>query len=221
MIHPIVSKSTPITLLGGGDVTSDTLTEALTHAPILVACDGGAKFALQNNVQPVAVIGDMDSIDAESRERIGEDKLFLVAEQDTTDFEKALLGCEAPLMLGVGFTGARLDHELAAFSALVNYDSKNVILLGAEDVVFRAPRTLFLDLPLGMRFSLFPMGQVTGTSEGLRWPINGLAFEPGGRIGTSNEVTSPVQLTFDTPNMLVILPRAALSAVIEALYTSV
>ncbi|MEY8096147.1 thiamine diphosphokinase [Falsihalocynthiibacter sp. S25ZX9] len=220
MFHPIVSKSTPITLLGGGEVTSDTLSEALTRAPILVACDGGAKFALENNVQPVAVIGDMDSIDAVSREKIGAERLFLVTEQDTTDFEKALLRCEAPIMLGVGFTGARLDHELAAFNALVHHDSKTVILLGGEDVVFRAPKSLRIDLPIGSRFSLFPMGHVRGTSEGLRWPINGLEFEPCGRIGTSNEVSGPVTLTFDAPHMLVILPRSALKVAMDALYSA-
>ncbi|AML49939.1 thiamine diphosphokinase [Falsihalocynthiibacter arcticus] len=220
MFPPIVSKSTPITLLGGGEVTLDTLSEALTLAPTLVACDGGVKFALENNTQPVAVIGDMDSIDAGSRAEIGADRLFEVAEQDTTDFEKALLRCEAPLMLGVGFTGARLDHELAAFSALAKHDSKVVILIGGEDVVFRAPKTLRLDLSIGTRFSLFPMGNLRGTSEGLRWPIDGVEFAPHGRIGTSNEVSGPVILTFDAPHMLVILPREALRSVMDALYSA-
>lgn len=220
MFHPIVSSPSPITLLGGGEVTLDTLSEALTRASILVACDGGAKFALDNNVQPVAVIGDMDSIDADSRAKIAEERLFLVTEQDTTDFEKALMRCEAPLMLGVGFTGARLDHELAAFNALVNHDSKSVILIGSEDVVFRAPKSLRLDLPVGSRFSLFPMGEVRGTSHGLRWPIDGLEFAPWSRIGTSNEVSGPVSLTFDAPHMLVILPRTALEPVINALYSA-
>lgn len=216
----IVSNTAPITLIGGGEVTPDSLTEALSHAPILVACDGGAKFALENNAEPVAVIGDMDSIDAASRAAMGPDRLFFVDDQNTTDFDKALSRCEAPLILGVGFTGARLDHELAAFSALVRYDSQRVVLIGAEDLVFLAPKQLRLKLAIGSRISLFPMGPVHGTSEGLRWTIDGLEFAPDKRIGTSNEVSGPVSLNFDALNMLVIVPRSALAEVIDALYVA-
>ncbi len=61
------------------------------------------------------------------------------------------------------------------------------------------------------------MAPVTGQSEGLRWPIDGLAFAPNGRVGTSNAVTGPVALRFDGDGMLVILPRTALPQVIKAL----
>ena len=41
------------------------------------------------------------------------------------------------------------------------------------------------------------MGEVTGESQGLRWPLQGLDFAPGGVIGTSNEVSSArVRLRF-------------------------
>ena len=58
---------------------------------------------------------------------------------------------------------------------------------------------------------------MTGRSQGLRWPIDGLDFAPSGRIGTSNEVTGPVVLVFDGPGMLVITPREALEQVSAAL----
>lgn len=217
---PIVSELKPVTLIGGGEVTPDTLTEALTHAPFLVACDGGAKFALDNNVMPRTVIGDMDSITAETKAQIDPSKLHFIPDQDTTDFEKALLECKAPLFLGVGFLGGRLDHQLAAMTALVTFDSHAIVLIGQEDIVFLSPNTLKLELKLGTRVSLFPMGEVSGTSKGLRWAIDPIAFSPNGRIGTSNEAIGDVVLTFDKREMLVILPRACLSLVIDALYTA-
>ena len=49
-------------------------------------------------------------------------------------------------------------------------------------------------------------------------PIDGLQFETGGQSGTSNRASAAkVQLRFDGPGMLVILPRARLDAAISAL----
>ncbi|MDE0590143.1 thiamine diphosphokinase [Halocynthiibacter sp. C4] len=217
MDRAIVSKTKAITLVGGGDADSAMLEEAQKFAPTLVACDGGAGFVLKNKGNPEAVIGDMDSIDARTKAAIAPDRLHFVAEQDTTDFEKALLRIEAPLILGVGFLGGRLDHELAVLHALVKYDSPKVILLGREDIAFVAPERIALDLPIGSRLSLFPLGPVSGVSEGLEWPIKGLSFDPLSKIGTSNRVTGPVELSFSNRAMLLILPRAGLSAVIDAL----
>jgi thiamine pyrophosphokinase len=107
---------------------------------------------------------------------------------------------------------------------------QTVVLLAEDEVIFRAPPRLVLDLAAGTRVSLFPMGACTGRSTGLRWPIDGLNFAPGGRIGTSNEVAAaaeaagpeggpdsgPVVLEIDGP-MLVLLPKAHLAAVLSAL----
>jgi thiamine pyrophosphokinase len=48
-------------------------------------------------------------------------------------------------------------------------------------------------------------------SEGLRWPVAGLAMTPDGRIGTSNlALGGPVRIGFNAPKVLVILPLAQL-----------
>jgi thiamine pyrophosphokinase len=91
-------------------------------------------------------------------------------------------------------------------------------VIAGRDVIFAAPRSLALRLPVGERISLFPMAAITGRSAGLRWPINGLTLAPDSRIGTSNEVQeAQVTLDFDSDGMLVILPRGNLRAVIAAL----
>lgn len=118
------------------------------------------------------------------------------------------------MILGVGFLGARLDHQLAALHTLVAYTQQPCVLLGAHDLAFAAPPEIALDLATGSRLSLFPLAPVTGRSEGLEWPIDGLAFTPSGRIGTSNRVTGPVRLAFDAPGMIVLTPPEALDAVL-------
>ena len=212
----IVHAQTPVTLVGAGAVSAQDIEEIFTIAPCLVAADGGAGVLLEHGYMPEAVIGDFDSLPQFATETLTPDRLFHVGEQDSTDFEKCLLRIDAPLILALGFTGYRLDHELAVMSVLVRYPAKPCLVIGSHDVVFHAPRHLALDLEPGSRFSLFPMGRVTGRSEGLRWPIAGLDFAPDGRVGTSNEVTGPVRLEFDGDGMLVLVPRAALGAVIKA-----
>lgn len=216
--RPNLTFASPVTLLGGGALAAGDLALALGHAPALVAADGGADAALAQGEMPRAVIGDMDSLSAEARARIPADRLIAVAEQTSTDFEKALSRIDAPLTLAVGFTGRRTDHELAAYHGLLRHSDRRCVLLAASDVVCLAPPDLTLDLPEAMRVSLFPMAPVKGHSEGLEWPIDGLDFAPTTRIGTSNRVRGgPVRLRFDAPHMLLILPREALPRLRDAL----
>jgi thiamine pyrophosphokinase len=218
MTSHIVQTNEMVTLLGGGETGPGDLAEALSHAPVLVAADGGADRALAEGIMPRAVIGDFDSLSDEARQVIPGDRLHEIPEQETTDFDKCLRMVEAPLMLGVGFMGKRLDHKLAALAGLVRAPGRRCILIGPNDIAFLCPPQLRLELEPGSRFSLFPMGPVRGESRGLTWPIGGIDFLPGGRIGTSNQVEEGVvELTMEAPLMLVILPRASLGAAISGL----
>jgi thiamine pyrophosphokinase len=218
MNSPIVQSTRGVTLAGGGPISARDLKFALARAPVAVAADSGADRLLRLGVVPEAVIGDMDSISARARAEIPVELQHLVAEQQTTDFDKALRLIDAPLVLALGFAGARLDHGLAAFSTLIAQAERRCILIGPQDVAFAAPPRLELELQPGEPLSLFPMAQVTGRSEGLEWPIAGLKFAPDGLIGTSNRVAARrVVLNFDRRGMLVILPRRWLDAAIKAL----
>ena len=214
----LLKVSEGVTLVGGGKVTRVAVNEALTLAPRLVAADGGADRALAFGHPPELVIGDLDSISSAARAALPPSSVHRIADQDTTDFEKCLALVAAPLILAVGFAGPRLDHALAVWNALVRERHPRTIVIGPHDIVFAAPPELTLPLRADTRVSLFPMAPVTGESRGLAWPIGGLAFDPAGRVGTSNRATGPVTLAFDRPGMLVILPRAALRPAAAALW---
>jgi len=206
-----------VTLLGGGALGAGDLAAALAVAPRLVAADGGAMAALDAGLMPEAVYGDMDSLTPDARARIAPDRIHEIPEQDSTDFDKALRHVHAPIIVAAGFTGHRVDHELAVYHVLFARRDLRCIVLGARDLVVHAPPELTLELPAGTRVSLFPLDLVTGRSAGLEWLIDGLAFHPRSRIGTSNRSTgAPVRLAFDAPGMLLILPRAALAQVAAA-----
>lgn len=217
MRTPIVSSNEPVSLIGGGKVGESDLELALGYAPQLVAADGGAAAALKAGYDPVAVIGDFDSLSPDDRARIPPERLFPIPEQDDTDFEKALCRIDAPLVLAVGFLGGRVDHQLAVFNTLVRYPDRPCVLLGKHEVIFLAPPLLDLPLTAGDIVSLFPMAPVRGQSDGLQWPIDGLDLAPDGRVGTSNRALGALRLRMDGPGLLVIVPRRALGGVMQAI----
>ncbi|WP_233270542.1 thiamine diphosphokinase [Chachezhania sediminis] len=208
----------PVTLIGGGSVSDDDIALALARAPLLVAADGGAGPALAAGHVPHAVIGDFDSLSPDLLAQIPEDRRFHIAEQDSTDFDKALRSTQTPLVLAVGFLGRRLDHQLAALNVLVRHADRACILIGRSEIVLHLPPKFGIALDAGDPVSLFPMQPVTGRSTGLDWPIDGLHFAPGARIGTSNRASGgTVDIAMDGPGMVAMFPRAALDAAIRSL----
>lgn len=214
---PVVVSGRPVTLVGGGQVRAWDLRECLFHGPRLVAADGGADQILSLGRKPEVVIGDMDSISPEGRAALSPESLHPVAEQESTDFEKCLTRIQAPLLLALGVTGQRVDHALSVFNTLMRFPDRRALLVSEDDVVTLAPPSIEIQLVTETRVSLFPMGRVCGQSSGLFWPISGIDFAPGGRIGTSNRAVGPVRLTFSDPAMLLILPRATLPVLVNAL----
>jgi len=213
----LVNCAQGVTLVGGGNAPLADVKAALALAPMLVAADGGANALADLGHVPSAIIGDMDSLRDDLR-RDWAHLMHPIAEQDSTDFDKCLRSIAAPFVLGVGFSGARLDHTLSAMTALVRHGRSRVVLLSEQDICFLAPPALTLPVGIGARVSLFPMGPVTGTSQGLFWPIDGIPFTPAGIIGTSNKAdAAQVTLHMDAPCMLVMLERPMLAAALDAL----
>jgi thiamine pyrophosphokinase len=115
----IVNALGGVTLIAGGAVATRDLIAARRFAPILVAADGGADHVLKRGMIPDAVIGDFDSLSQSAQDRIPKDRLHRIAEQETTDFDKALRSIRAGFVIGLGCLGGRVDHSLAGLNALV------------------------------------------------------------------------------------------------------
>jgi thiamine pyrophosphokinase len=192
-----------------------------SHPANIVAADGGAHHVVAAGRIPDAVIGDFDSL-AGLQGDLPPDRLHHIPEQDSTDFEKALSRIRAPLVLGLAFMGARLDHQLAAFHGLIRCAHQPCLLVGENQIAFLAPPDITLELAADSLVSLFPLTRVQATSQGLVWPLDGLDLRPGGVIGTSNrsDASSVVRLTSDCPGLLVILPGQARAAACAALLSA-
>ena len=217
MNRSIVHSSDPIALVGGGHLSANDIEEVLKFAPRLVAVDGGLDQALAAGVTPDCVIGDMDSASASALSQLREDQKHPVIEQDSTDFDKALRHIEAPVVVAVGFCGGRIDHQLAALHTLVLHADRPCVLIGEVEIIFVAQPVMELPTQAGDVVSLFPLVPVSGRSTGLEWPIDGLAFNPARKVGTSNRAQGKVELYADAPGLLVMLPRRLIQPVVSAL----
>ncbi len=210
---PRLRYDAPVLLVGGGPLDAELVHGVAARTTGIVAADGGADGLAALGLRPDAVIGDLDSL--QDPAGWGDVPVHHVDDQDSTDFEKCLQRIAAPLVLATGFTGARIDHQLAAMSTLVAHPGR-VLIVDPVDICFRWRAGLRLDVAAGTRVSLFPMGPVRGRSTGLRWPIDGLELTPAGRVGTSNVATGPVEVEASGP-LLGILPRDWLDVVADAL----
>lgn len=208
-----------VTLVGGGALDRGDLDEALARAPHVVAADGGANRLRAWGVGAEAVVGDMDSVEDLAGWRERGAAVAPVAEQDTTDLEKCLMLTEAPFYLGVGFTGLRFDHTLAALHALLRFPDKRLVLLAEAEAIFLAPLDWRARLAPGARVSFFPLAPTRGLgSVGLEWPLHDLDLEAGVRIGTSNRAAAAeVSARFDRRGVAAMVERRFLDAALESL----
>ncbi|MGJ8529101.1 thiamine diphosphokinase [Maritalea sp.] len=209
----------PVIVLGGGNFCADQLRSFIAKGYPLIAADGAADAALALGLELKAVIGDLDSI--QDRDAFDDDaQVFEMSDQETTDFEKCLYTIDAPLFICFGMLGKRVDHTLAAFHTIARHGvKKHIVLMDDVDITLGVVGDFELGLPVGTRFSIYPLQPVTfERSIGLKYPLDGLTLDVGKRIGTSNEVNkTSVKLMLneqhDVP-YLVILPKDHFDAIL-------
>ena len=203
----------PITVVGGGECCPEALEKSLKIAPTIIVSDGGLNKLDYNIHNPRWLVGDMDSVEDPVPWIKRGTLMQPILEQKTTDFEKSIYSFSAPAFLANGVLGGRMDHALASCSTLIKYKNKTIILVGKYDIIFHLNFKITLNLPIGLRFSLFPLQKSLGVrSDGLRYDIAGIQFEPGSFIGTSNEVVSnKVKIEVSGLGVLIILPSECLT----------
>ncbi|WP_373636676.1 thiamine diphosphokinase [Yoonia sp. BS5-3] len=214
----IVSSDKPVCLVGGAKIENSSFSADFPFVNSFVAVDGGADHLLRSGITPAAVIGDLDSISDQARATFA-DQLCHISEQETTDFEKALIRVAAPAVLAVGFTGGRIDHSLAVLNVMARYPERAVLLADPDDVSFIARSDgTDLTLPAGCRISLMPLADLSVTATGLEWPLHDMALAPAGKTSASNAaVGGPIHVQTGGP-LLITLPRAHLPEALQAVF---
>ena len=148
---------------------------------VIVGVDGGTDAAISRNIAVNLATGDFDSITDTEVDRIA------LPDQNSSDLEKTLQyaaenGAEAVEIVGV--EGGEIDHQLAAFAALVEAPPElDIRLHMSEHVVMRCLDELDLVLPEGTKLSLFAFTACANVSiSGVEFPLDcePLAFSTRG-----------------------------------------
>ena len=185
---PVIAYEGLLVIVGGGAVDYQLMRDLEASGAHLVAADGGADEIVKAGLVPEAIIGDFDSV-SDPESWLGRTRLIRISEQETTDFEKVLYSVRAPVTIGLGMTGKRFDHTLAALDAVARYATDRIIILVDEaDVAMALTGSFSFEVDGGDRVSVHPLKPIKfRRSIGLKYPLDGLRLAPGERTGTSNE----------------------------------
>ena len=202
-----------IVILCNGQFPSEPYPQyLLDSAEGVVCCDGALEQWLAHNpdAQPLAVVGDLDSLPKELQEQFSA-CIEHVAEQDDNDLTKAMGWVlrehpEVTEIVILGATGLREDHTIGNLGLLMEYTrlfqlgARNVSMVSDYGTAFAITDSCDLHLGEGRRFSFFSAdNSLRVTSEGLQWPLDEVVFDAWWKA-TLNRTTEPiVSLHFNHP----------------------
>lgn len=205
-----------VILANGTPPSRATLQDALRRATLFVCADGGADLARRYGEIPHAIVGDLDSISAESLAVFREIPIVSSPDTERTDSEKAIEwilgrgGFDEITLLGA--SAGRIDHVLGHLSLLHRFQGRARIVL--EDDHARAwlagAGEERIDEPPGTTISFFAVGApVEGvTTVNLRYPLVNRRIELGAQDSISNVVeTTPAAIRIGRGELLVIVVR--------------
>jgi thiamine pyrophosphokinase len=205
---------TKILILANGQPPSKRLLlRLLKQSAVFVCADGGANTAVRLGLRPDLIIGDLDSIASETLRKFRSVQTRRIADQNSTDLEKALSWVTrkgyADIVVA-GATGRRLDHSLGNLSALVKFSRKAKIrFVDDVSVLCFVGSECEFEAPPGTVVSLIPLSLCEGiVTRGLKWELKNESLRLGFRESTSNMVkSSPVSIRVRRGDLLLFIAR--------------
>ena len=185
---------TGILIVGNGNTPSQSVFDHFVNSSVLIlALDGAALTLAKHEIQPHVIIGDMDGLTSEQLDEFQSKGVQIVRnlDQETSDISKGLTWSKqhhpGKHIDVIGIDGGRLDHQLAAFSAL--FECQSDARLHIDDwMVARVTNTPHkYQTTKGRNVSLIPFGKVTGvTLDGCKYSLEDERLTSGTR-GIHNE----------------------------------
>jgi len=164
-------------ILANGEYPSHPLPlQVLTEAPYVVCCDGGADEYINKGHIPDAIIGDGDSLSAESILHFSS-ILHQITDQESNDQTKSvnfLLSQGKQNIAIVGATGKREDHTLGNISLLIEYMRAGATVRMLTDYgIFEPCRdTKTFTCQPGQQISIINFSATELRGDGLTYPLS-------------------------------------------------
>ncbi len=186
------------------------------HADYIICADGGANYARELKLKPDLILGDMDSIDEETKAFYRETAfLSFPTQKDETDTELAItyaIKNNATKVTILGGLGSRMDHSLANIYLLKRLFDENIEaeIVNEKNVIRLIGKKDTFEFPIGTVISLLPIGGDVEelTISGFEYPINNGKMTMNNPYGVSNVTNQAKQVIDFKKGMLVmILPK--------------
>lgn len=184
-----------ILFIGGASPDYNSIKKELLDAEIIIAADSGFDTAINMNIKPDIIIGDMDSIkNIKKLKEYSENKILRFSkDKDDTDTElgiKYLIDHNFDEIILIGGGGGRMDHFLAIVLLFDREISPD--LWYTDSTRFqKIAGTCEISSKMGQLVSFFPTGNgvCRMKTKGLKWPLDGLVWSRGD-MGISNIITN-------------------------------
>lgn len=196
-----------IVILAAGDFPrAETPLRALREADVRICCDSAAENLVAAGMEPDRIVGDLDSLSAQFRERYT-DRIIHIAEQDDNDLTKAFhlaLTMDPGRITIVGATGKREDHTLGNVSLLLDYAREAPCPVGMMTDYGRFEAifdTATLPAFPGRQVSIFAFdNSLKIKSAGLKYPTDEVRFDTLWKATLNEALSDTFTLTLSHPS---------------------
>ncbi|NQU64761.1 MAG: thiamine diphosphokinase [SAR324 cluster bacterium] len=180
-------------LLDGEKPTRETLQQNWLKSDFRVCADGAAAVCREYGLQPDVILGDLDSLDVEDKTYFSASAIIEMADQDTTDGEKAIQHCIAngfQVIKLFGALGKRVDHTIYNLGLLrkFHYQVEEFSIITNDEILILIGTDKTFSAPPGTKISLLPIfGKVKDvTTSGLTYSLQNKSLELGFYSSISN-----------------------------------
>jgi thiamine pyrophosphokinase len=200
-----------VVILANGDFPVNPLPlSILKNTEKVICCDGAVKGLLEISVDPAAIVGDLDSITPDIRDKYAQ-IIHKSDDQETNDLSKAFLfslGLNPEKIVILGATGKREDHTLGNISLLSDFSRLTDIPIEMYTdfgLFIPVSKSSSFDFQTGRQISVFSLTpEIRIKSNGLKYPVDNVIFDSWWKA-TLNEVEqSPFTLEFKTGGRVII-----------------
>ena len=200
-------------ILADGDFPrEDEAFSILKNAQRIVCCDGAAAALCRAGFSPDVIIGDLDSLEKDLKERFA-DRLIHIREQETNDLTKAFNYCRArhwEKLCILGATGKREDHTLGNLSLLAEYSlqEKDIMIVTDHGVFTVIDSAGEISSVPGQQISIVALDSGTlVTSRNLKYPMKELALKRWWQATLNEALGESFYLDFQTGKQLLIFRK--------------
>ncbi len=168
-------------IVASGEIKNYKMLEKVAKTSDYIICaDGGSNHIIKTSVKPDLIIGDLDSIEKETLNKLKNSKIEISKfprEKDFTDTELAveyLISKNVDKIIFMGVLGTRIDHTLANILLLNNLLDRGIQgkIIGEKNTIFINDSTLKLKKEENTFVSVIPI-----TNEGARITLKGFEYE--------------------------------------------